>query len=402
MDLHQRYSYVTKSDYDSVAGPDWPLFDEFVFHRAVPDFVYKEVDSMLARPSKFDHSAFCVLPFYGVEYPQNTACCLMPHGTNRHSVQTEMLDNIRPKACNKCWQLEDAGYKSDRHIKNETLEFLFQRSLVDILDDCQQKKTDIVHYKIDTNNVCNAACMTCSSHFSSTWAKIERKNGIIPKPIRQLKARHVDPKINYKTAKAIIFRGGEPFLSDTNFYILEQLLANNNDHCFVSFVTNGSSDLSVRQKNILAQFSNVNFCCSIDGIGSVFDYLRYPLHFENVQDNIKIWQDLGIAVSANFTVSNLNLLYYAETVEWFEKNKINFALNPVYNPSYFAITSLPKSVKQKILQLNPSIPFDIVNSHNQNDDKNFEQFKKEVQKQDKWKKTQLREYLPALADLVDL
>lgn len=402
MNYPQRYSHVTKSDYDAVAGPDWPLFEHFVTHQSVPDFVYQEVDSMLSKPRQFDHAAFCVLPFYGVEYPENTACCLMPRGTDRLSVQTDMLNNVRPKACNKCWQLEDAGFKSDRQIKNETLEFLFQRTLFDLLDDCQQAKSHIVHYKIDTNNVCNAACITCNSNCSSTWAKIERKNGVTPRPIRQLKSQHVDAKIDYKTAKSVTFRGGEPFLSDTNFYILEQLLANNNDQCFVSFVTNGSSDLSARQKKILAQFSNVNFCCSIDGTGSVFDYLRYPLHFETVQHNIKIWRDLGITVSANFTVSNLNLLYYTETVQWFENNQIQYALNPVYYPSYFSITALPKSVKQKIMKLNPNIPFDIVNSHEQKDDINFEQFKKEIKKQDKWKMIQLRQYLPALADLVDL
>jgi hypothetical protein len=38
-----------------VAGPDWPLFDQFQLHVDVPEFVYAEIDNMLRPVEGFSH-----------------------------------------------------------------------------------------------------------------------------------------------------------------------------------------------------------------------------------------------------------------------------------------------------------------------------------------------------------
>ncbi len=124
------YSYVTQLDYESVAGPDWPKFEQFQLNQSVPEWVYNEIDQMLGPPQIFSHPSFCVLPFYGWEYPINQECCLMPRGSNIQTVQSSMLSGIRPAACSKCWALEDAGLASDRQLKNESLSLLFHRLLL--------------------------------------------------------------------------------------------------------------------------------------------------------------------------------------------------------------------------------------------------------------------------------
>ena len=68
------YSYVTQLDYENVAGPDWPKFEQFQLNQSVPEWVYNEIDQMLGPPQVFSHPSFCVLPFYGWEYPINQAC----------------------------------------------------------------------------------------------------------------------------------------------------------------------------------------------------------------------------------------------------------------------------------------------------------------------------------------
>ena len=62
--LQSRYGYVTRNDYESVAGADWPAFDQFQLHDNIEQFVYDEIDQMLAPDEVFDHPAFCVLPFF--------------------------------------------------------------------------------------------------------------------------------------------------------------------------------------------------------------------------------------------------------------------------------------------------------------------------------------------------
>ena len=54
------YKHVTQKDYATVAGPDWPSFVDFQQQINVPDFVYNEIDQMLAQPVPFAHPSFCV------------------------------------------------------------------------------------------------------------------------------------------------------------------------------------------------------------------------------------------------------------------------------------------------------------------------------------------------------
>ncbi len=391
---------MTQQDYDAVAGPDWPPYHVFVMHQSVPDFVYAELDTMLSPVVEFDHPSFCVLPFYGHEHPQNKPCCFIPTGSNVKQIQQEMLQGLKPTACQKCWNMEDAGLKSDRILKNSTLDFYHNRNIKDLYQECVQGQSSVIHYKIDTNNVCNLTCVTCSSGSSSAWAKLERANGVRPRTTWQTQPQEIDRVIDYKTAKIITFRGGEPFMSQTNWHVLEQLLANNNTDCFISFTTNGSIKLTAKQKNIIKQFTNVNFCFSIDGIDKVFEYMRYPLKFETVTNNIEWCRQNNIDASVSYTLSNLNILYHSQTVAWFEQNNLTYLVNPVYQPAHFRPGALTDSVKQQIIKHNSQD----VSAFLQNTDRdhlNYEQFKLEIAKQDSWKNIQLKYYLPELASLLD-
>jgi hypothetical protein len=398
---YSKYLFVTQADYEVVAGPEWPQFSDFVKHQSIPDFVYQEIDEMLRIPGIFSHPSFCILPFYGVEYPDNTFCCLASNGSNRETVKQQMLDGQRPSACNKCWTIEDAGLKSDRILKNETLDFYANRNIQDLYQECVDNNAEIVHYKIDTNNVCNATCVTCSSGSSSAWAKLEKDQGRRASKTWQLYPADVDKKINYSTAKSVGFRGGEPFMSKTNFYILEKLAKAGNYNCFISFTTNGSFELTNKQISLIKQFPNMNFCFSIDGIESVFEYIRYPLKFDQIKKNIEFCQTHNIIASVSYTLSNLNILYHNQTVDWFNKHNLKYIVNPVYSPSCFSPSSLPDHVKQQIKQSLPVELQSLVDSHLPQHDQNFEKFKQEIAKQDSWKNIQLKYYLPELAELLD-
>ena len=393
------YKHVTQQDYEVVAGPDWPPFAQFQLHNNVPEFVYKEINEMLRNPSGFFHPSFCVLPFFAIEYPRKIACCLMNESESIDSIKSQMLRGIRPDSCKKCWALEDAGLKSDRQIKNETLDFFTNVDLEQLINDCKKNENKIVHYKFDSNNICNAACVTCSGMFSSTWNKIERKNNISKfKNWKILPEQTVD-WVDYKNAKSISFRGGESFLSNTNFYILEQLVEHKNLNCFVSFVTNGSFSLTTYQKEILLKFKNLNFCFSIDGIGPVFEYLRWPLKWSTVENNIAWCRSQNIEVSVSYTLSNMNLIYHNETIQWFHDQQINYLINPVYDPIHFRPQSLPAVVKQKLNQ-HPNFAKSWL-THSENDEHQFEQFHKEILKQDSMKNINIKDYLPELIELLN-
>ena len=383
-----------------MAGPDWPPFDCFQSHDNVPNFVYKEIDNMLRPVEGFSHPTFCVLPFYAMEYPDETPCCLMSRIESLKEIQQQMLLQQRPESCKKCWKLEDAGLKSDRLIKNETLDHFSNIDLEQLITQSQLGKNEIIHYKIDTSNTCNAACVTCNGDDSSTWNKLLQKNNLPVQKNWKILPEQTADWINYSGARSLLFKGGEPFLSDTNFYILEQLIKHNNTDCFVSFVTNGSFSLNSRQTEILTKFKNLNFCFSIDGIGPVFEYVRWPLKWDDIKNNIAWCRANNIDVSVNYTLSNINLYYHTQTTQWFRDQKINYLTNPVYTPVHFKPQSLSIDVKQKLSQQSNSDEIAPWLTHSPTDDRLFEKFQIEITKQDRMKNISMQDYLPELAELL--
>jgi hypothetical protein len=397
----EKYQKISQRDYDAVAGPDWPSFDQFQLHQSVDDFVYQEIDKMLTGPTEFKNTTFCVLPFFGLELPSRSPCCLLPEDYNLDQIKADMLVGRRSGACKKCWNLEDHGVKSDRQIRNETLDFHFDKDLGGLFEMAQQGTSCTVHYEIDSSNVCNSTCVTCDSSASSLWGDLLRRNGQPAKKNWTIKTETFLPDIDFSRARFIGFRGGEPLLSTTNFEILQRLIDHNNTDCFINFTTNGSVKLTVAQKEILGKFSHVNMCFSIDGIGPVFEYLRYPSKWNTILDNIDYCRQHNITISASYTVSNLNVLYHDQTCAWFRDNQIRFIINPVYHPTYFRPGALPQTVKNQILSNQHSLDLaGFLGQHSSKDELDYKQFCQQIHLQDTWKNIQLQDYLPELANLL--
>lgn len=311
-----------------------------------------------------------------------------------------MLQGIRNRACTACWHMEDSGGKSDRQIKNETLDFYFDKDLEKLFDMCVQGDNYTAHYKIDSSNVCNSTCVTCNSEFSSAWGDLERKNGVNKTKNWMLKTESFKDDIDFKRARSIGFRGGEPLLSSTNFDILEQLIEHNNTQCFINFTTNGSMPLTQRQKNILSRFPNINMCVSIDGTGKVFEYIRYPLSWSTLQQNLDYFRQQNMMLSVSYTISNLNVVYHHQTCAWFEQNNLRYHKNPVAFPRHFRPAALPRSVKQQLRQQQDPVIDWLLGTHDHQDDVDYLEFRRQTAQQDAWKGIKMSEYLPELTQLL--
>jgi hypothetical protein len=398
------YEQVTQQEYDIVAGPDWPTFEKFKTHQNIQQFVYDEIDTMLWNLVPFDNPGFCVLPFYATEWTIDnscTVCCRLPKIHDLDAIKSDMLAGRRSPYCGECWELEDAGLTSDRIVKNKTVDFYSKTDIQRLFDQCVAGENSTIHYKIDSSNICNATCITCGSNSSSAWAQLERKNGIIPIKSFALEEKKFSDSINYKTAVSIGFRGGEPLLSDANFEILEKLLEKNNTDCFINFTTNGSIVPSEYQKKILAKFTNVNFGFSIDGIGPVFEYLRYPLEWPKILETIDYCRKNNILISVHHTVSNVNLYYYNQNIAWFNSNNIDHMTNIVSIPSHFRPGALSESIKNTIIDQRVATNLHyLIDHHTSKDQADYEVFKLEIAKQDRWKNIQLENYLPEFAKLL--
>lgn len=402
VDQKPAYRSLTLDDYQAMAGPDWPEYSVFAQGIQIEKFVADELDSMLGQTAQLQSqiSNFCVLPFYGREYPTNSHCCLLPMDVDIDRVREDMLSNRRTLDCQACWTLEDAGALSDRQIKNRTLDFYTNTDITKLYQQALAGNYEVNHYKISAGNYCNSTCVSCSPMSSSAWADLANPKNKKRIPI-MMEAESKAIKIDYATAKFITFTGGESTMIRTHWDIVEKLVDVGNTNCCISFVTNGSFLLSRRQKELLSKFKYVSICFSIDGVGPVFEYLRYPLSWTQLLANIKWAKDQNYMVSVSYTISNLNILYHEQTVAWFKENNLPYIENPIYRPSYFSPSALPKSIKDKILeQSNNSIAQTFLTRHTLGDQAQYQEFLAEIHRQDRLKQISINDYLPEFVALM--
>ena len=255
----------------------------------------------------------------------------------------KMLDGQWPgNGCEYCKRIEDAGGESER------------TAYINDADCCPPELKDNPFatkvtpriLEVYFTNLCNQACVSCSSNFSTKWSEIDRNLGNIP--IKNFTPTVDSFNINFYTAKRITLLGGEPLFDSTSFSILKKLVDSDNTNCFVSFVTNGSINLSAQQLDLLSKFSDLNICVSIDGIGPVFEYMRWPGKWKTLTKNLDQYRTVAKEVSVSYTISSLNALYYDQTVDWFKENNLNYNHNIVSNPNWLSLKNMPVKLKHQL------------------------------------------------------
>jgi hypothetical protein len=338
---------------------------------------------------------FCVLPWYGLELPWKSPCCLLPKNADIDQVKQDLLAGIKTPACSKCWTIESQGNKSKRQLENEFLDYKLDRDLESIKKDCVTTEISPLMYQIQTSNLCNQACVSCDSGASTKWGEIEKRMGITPKQLTKINLQNID--INYSTAQRVSLLGGEPLFDPTTFTILEKLVEQKNTDCFVSFVTNGSIALSHSKLELLSKFTNLNICISVDGIGSVFEYMRWPAKWPMLLENISRYQKITENVCISYTISSLNVLYYQQTIDWFNSQGIRYNHNMVNEPAWLSLDLMPMELK-KLLDSNAfAQPWLDINGN----EISLREYQEKIHAQDQAKQIDIKNYLPEIAIIFD-
>ena len=347
---------------------------------------------------------FCVMPFYSVETDfanpnKNIYCCRVAPDANIEEVRNSIRQKQRSPNCTACWGLEDRGLKSERQLHNEMLDHYLNLSIENIEYRALANEFDPIIIKLASSNTCNGQCVTCGPELSSAWAKLKNNRS------KYVSINLAQNNFNIDWAKivSLSFVGGEPFLEKKNFEILEQLISIGNTRCFISIVTNGSISVSEKQLKILEQFQNLNICLSIDGIGPVFEYMRYPLPWDLFLKNLKLFKNLTNMLSVSAMISNLNVYYYSDLVEFLEDQNLPYLCKQIVDPIYFSPSNLPDNIKNIIKEKNQKYSNDIagfLSIDNSYSNLNFSKLKNEILQQDTVKNISIVDYIPKIAKLI--
>jgi len=339
---------------------------------------------------------FCVLPFFSYETsqngPENIYCCRLLPGTKIDQVQQSILQQERSPACATCWKLEDNQSPSERQLHNSAFDYYADQDIERIEQDVRDGKYQTKIVKLSTSNLCNGTCVTCNRGSSSAWAALENQ------PIDYVKIMNSTlGDIDWAEITQLSLVGGEPLLEKKNFQILQNLIDQNNTDCFVSIVTNGSVELSRSQLAVLSKFSNLNICLSIDGIEKSFEYMRWPLQWNTLTKNINIFKRQARYVSVSCMISNLNIMYFDQLINFFNEQNINYLCKQIESPRYFAPGNLPDDYKQLVLERNHSKLVQGFLQCGQYSSELFQRCWTEIDRQDSLKKISINDYLPEFA-----
>lgn len=347
---------------------------------------------------------FCILPFYSVETEfsnpnKNIYCCRLPPNTNIENVRDSIRNKQRSVSCSTCWNLEHQGLKSERQVHNEMLDYYLNSSIENIESRALTNGFDPLKIKLATSNTCNGLCVTCNSNFSSAWASLENNKS----KYVSINFDQIDFNIEWSKIVALSFVGGEPFLEKKNFQILERLIELENTKCFISIVTNGSVPITNDQLKILERFQNLNICLSIDGIGSTFEYMRYPLKWDLFLSNFAVFKNLTNILSVSAMISNLNVYYYSDIIDFFKEQNIDYLCKQITDPNYFSPSNLPQNIKGIVQEKNQKYLNDVcgfLNVDNSYSELNFLKLKEEIQRQDRLKNISIMNFIPEIARLI--
>ena len=324
---------------------------------------------------------FCMLPWMHLHaFPDGRAypCCFAidkyPVGDlNKNSIEEvfndskmremrlNMLANKPSRQCGKCYDQEKSGFFSLRLSSNKH----FGHN-IGMIDNTQADGTAdfvIKYWDIRFSNLCNFACRSCGTWFSSNWYEDHKK--LTGKPPDHAKIMRVGRTADdiwnqmltqFDHVEQFYFAGGEPLIMEEHYKILKELDRRKMYHVRLIYNTNFSK-LIFKDMDVLElwnKFDSVSVGASLDAMGPRAEYMRKGTVWADIEANRKRMQELCPHVDfyISATVGLINALHVVDFHRtWSEQGYIkpqDFNFNLLQFPFWQRIDLLPESMKQKV------------------------------------------------------
>lgn len=254
-----------------------------------------------------------------------------------------MVNQQRAPECVHCWRTEDAGQISMRQSVNQNRWHMI---------DFDQPK--IKQVKLNTGNTCNISCMMCFNSVSSSYEKLWSTDvtWIMPeKKLETLKYDHLMQDYILDHAgdiEVIEVLGGEPLFNKQFIQLAENLAASGAaEHMTMIIITNGTL-LTQRLIDLFRKFKKTVFAVSVDGVGLVNDYQRWPSKFSEISENlVKINHHFDLSLLP--TVTAVNIIGLSELYGFaLSKNYVINNIEPVTHWTQLNPANLPDQLKKLV------------------------------------------------------
>jgi len=241
------------------------------------------------------------------------------------------MPNTWPKECVRCQQTEQVNNTS---IRLNAIEF-----------DKGQTRTDYLIVGGVLDNICNSACQSCNQNLSTKigslisrdYPIVDNSNAFWQLPLDRVV--HLD------------INGGEPSASKNYRNILKNIPPSVTS---VRINTNCSTVIT-EIEHLLDRGIHVTVTVSLDGIGLIHDYIRWPIKWQNFERNLLTYKSMNITeLNTWTTVSALNIGDLKNIFAYTRDQGINHSwalleqpdvLNVKYNNHFTRTADVPDRLK---------------------------------------------------------
>jgi organic radical activating enzyme len=299
---------------------------------------------------------FCHLPFVSVDTDGRQArpCCaftsppipLDGYESNPIIIDTKqkLFRGIQPEGCVKCVEAEKLSGKSFRILANE-----FHPHYTKEVLDHDDTYSNLKIVNVVGSNICNLKCLPC--YGGSYVREKERFQLGLIKSLPQVQKIENISKIIKSDIKQITLCAGEPFYDRDSWNLLQVLATTGQSKQIRVDINTNLTHITDEKLDFLSHnFDSVLIKGSIDGIGAVNDYLRYPSQWHTIEKSVDlILRRREISFVVTTALSNLSLLRYHELFAWAQSKKIlNCFITHVLGPKVLSCNNLPEITKQNL------------------------------------------------------
>ncbi|MAX66982.1 MAG: twitch domain-containing radical SAM protein [Bacteriovoracaceae bacterium] len=289
-------------------------------------------------------------------------------------IRAKMLKALRPKTCQKCYEIEDAGGHS---VRQSYLDIYLDDTI--FLDSLKKTRSDgtitpkVQSLDFSLSNKCNLKCLMCSPYASysikNDWKKLKLdyydtftqdafhnwKDLPNLESLTKLLSAHL---------KHVLTTGGEPFLNQTHFKLVEYLVESGHAHKIELTYHTNCTVYNGKLFKLWKNFKKINLHFSLDAVGDLNGYIRHKSTWAIIEKNIHYFlHHPKTNCEVHTTIQAINIFNLPELYEWM-RTKPNLGNLPFHiwidHPPWLHIDILPTQLKKlalvRILQYFKTIP----------------------------------------------
>jgi len=243
---------------------------------------------------------------------ENTSFTFALGSSEWQEIRETMLKDKKVPGCRKCYQEEEFAFNNNyknprRRIKSLREKENWTRNNKNLTSP-EDNSIEIRYLEITMGNYCNLKCRTCGSDLSTTWEDDDAILSNYYKERKVTKINNIEKEWNiedFSSIEEIKFTGGEPMLHPNFIKILDILIQSGRaDQITLDIFTNASWVPKEKVLTRLDQFFKVYINLSVDGVGKVNDYIRYPSEWSTVNESVCEWLKLEKQYTGKYYEAN--------------------------------------------------------------------------------------------------